>query len=103
MRVCDERLGVKRDEPPDGLATEGTRRLAHLIFHPRNFHIISALGRAIPAGFIVARADEVTGVVLLAAVHMSLPGTKRTFSLRRSMSIYWGKADIQQTSPNVRV
>jgi hypothetical protein len=39
MRVCDERLGVKRDEPPDGSATEGTRRcrLAYLIFHPRNF------------------------------------------------------------------
>jgi hypothetical protein len=53
MRVCDERLGVKRDEPPDGSATEGARRcrLAHLIFHPRDFHIISALGRAIPRQF----------------------------------------------------
>ena len=31
MRVCDERLGVKRDEPPNGSATEGWRRsrLAH--------------------------------------------------------------------------
>jgi hypothetical protein len=57
MRVCDERLGIKRDEPPDGWVTEGTRhcRLAHLIFHPRNFHKISALGRAIPASFIVDR------------------------------------------------
>ena len=77
MRVCDERLGVKRDEPPNGSATEGWRRsrLAHLIFHPRNFHIFSALGRAIPASFIVAGADEVTEMVLPAAVHMSLPGT----------------------------
>jgi hypothetical protein len=66
MRVCDERLGVKRDEPPNGSATEGWRRsrLARLIFHPRNFYIISALGRAIPASFIVAGADEVTEVVL---------------------------------------
>ena len=78
MRVCDERLGVKRDEPPNGSATEGWRRsrLAHLIFHPRNLHTISALGRAIPVSLIVAGADEVTEMVLLAAVHMSLPGTK---------------------------
>jgi hypothetical protein len=77
MRVCDERLGVKRDEPPNGSATEGWRRsrLARLIFHPRNFYVISALGRAIRASFIVAGAAEVTEVVLLAAVHMSLPGT----------------------------
>ena len=77
MRVCHERLGAKRNGPPDGSATEGWRRsrLARLIFHPRNFYIISALGRAIPASFIVAGADEVTEVVLLAAVHMSLPGT----------------------------
>jgi hypothetical protein len=36
------------------------------------FHIISALGRAILASFIVARADEATEVVLFAAAHKSV-------------------------------
>jgi hypothetical protein len=29
MRVCDERLGVKRDGPPDGSGRGGTRRCCH--------------------------------------------------------------------------
>jgi hypothetical protein len=122
MRVCDERLGVKRDEPPDGSATEGARRcrLAHLIFHPRDFHIISALGRAIPRRFYrrPRRRGDPGGAAC--GGDMSLPGTKPTCPPRRSMSVYWvpaqpvnatqalnflgrGKADIQQTSPNDRV
>jgi hypothetical protein len=57
MRVCDERLGVKRDGPPDGSGPGGTRRccrLTHPIFHPRNIRlppstiISAALGLAIP-------------------------------------------------------
>jgi hypothetical protein len=50
-----------RKKLTEGLGARCVRRsrVRRQLGSPRNFHIISALGRAIPASFIVARADEV--------------------------------------------
>jgi hypothetical protein len=53
MRVCHERVG-KRGGPVVGSMQGGTRLTQ---FHPRKHNF--RLSRAIPASFIVARADEV--------------------------------------------